>query len=246
MNKQTAPILVTFALTDESRGLLRLLSHPIRLAPHDHLSPVEGEFSGRPVVILFTGVGDSAACQRRLTAALESKRPHGDLAISAGYAGALAPALHVSDLLLGQNHSDPALLATARTVLEADSPQIGALSTQPVAAETVAAKPSWATLYATTQALGVDMETAWIAAACAQVGIPLLSLRVISDAADQPFPVPNHILFDLVRQRPRLVALPCYLLTHPSRLGPFVRFVRGLGLARIRLTRGLAKLLASL
>ena len=241
MNQQTTSVLITFALTDESRALIRLVSNPVRLAPGDHLSPVEGELSGRPIVILHTGAGDSAACQRRLSDLLVSKHPR--LAISAGYAGGLAPALRVADLLLGQNYSDPTLLATVQTTLAADSLHTGALSTQPVAAETVAAK---AALHASTHALGVDMETAWIAAACAQAGVPLLSLRVISDAADRDFPVPNRILYDLVRQRPRFVALPLYLLTHPARIGPFIAFVRGVGRARARLTHGLAKLLDSL
>ena len=76
--------------------------------------------------------------------------------------------------------------------------------------------------------------------------MPLLSLRVISDAAGQSFPVPNAVLFDAVRQRPRYVALPAWLLLHPWRIAPFVRFVRGLGPARARLGRALDQLLAYL
>ena len=234
MNKPDAPILVTFALPDESRDLVRLLSHPVRLAPRDHLSPVAGRLSGQPIVILHTGVGHSAACQRRLRAFLETASPR--LAISAGYAGGLAPALRVGDLLLGENHSDPALLATARSTLHADPPHVGALLTQPTAAETVAAK---STLHAETSALAVDMETAWIAAVCAEHRLPLLSLRVISDAADQPFPVPGHVLFDAARQRPRYFALPLHLLVHPTRILPFIRFVEALPAARACLTRAL-------
>ncbi|MBE7157305.1 MAG: hypothetical protein INR62_02505 [Rhodospirillales bacterium] len=241
MNRQAAPLLVTFALTDESRAFIRLLSNPVRLAPHDHLSPVSGELSGRPVIVLHTGAGDSAACQHRLTAMLESKRPR--LVISSGYAGGLDPALRVGDLLLAQNRSDPTLSAAVQTNLDPDSLFNGALSTQPAAAETVAAK---AALHASTGALGVDMETVWIAAACVRAGIPLVSLRVISDAADRDFPVPNRILYDLTRQRPRFVALPLYLLTHPTRIRAFIDFVRGLNHARAQLTRSLARLIMAL
>ena len=90
------------------------------------------------------------------------------------------------------------------------------------------------------------METAWIAEACVRAGVPLLALRVVSDAAGQSFPVPNAVLFDAVRQRPRYVALPMWLLLHPWRIAAFVRFVRGLGPARTRLGRALGRLLTQL
>ena len=240
MNEPTAPFLVTFALPDESRDFVRLLADPLRLAPRDHLSPVAGKLCGHPVVVLHTGVGHAAACQHRLAAMLETGPFRA--AISSGYAGGLAMDLRVADLLLGENHSDPGLLDAARAALRADSPHVGTLLTQPVAAETVAAKSA---LHADTRALAVDMETAWIASACAAANLPLLSLRVISDAADQPFPVPGHILFDAARQRPRYFALPLYLLLHPARVLPFVRFVRALPAARARLTRALTHLLQS-
>ena len=75
-------------------------------------------------------------------------------------------------------------------------------------------------------------------------GAPLLSLRVISDAAGQDFPVPNRVLYDAVRQRPRYVLLPLWLAAHPGRIVPFARFVRALTPARERLTRALRTVLA--
>ena len=111
-------------------------------------------------------------------------------------------------------------------------------------AATAAAKSA---LAAETGALAVDMETAWIAGSARRRGVPMLSLRVISDAAGQDFPVPGGILFDAVRQRPRYVALPAWLLAHP---GAGSRrswaFVRGLGPARERLTRALRLLVTHL
>ena len=56
--------------------------------------------------------------------------------------------------------------------------------------------------------------------------------------------MPVRILFDARRQRPRYVALPVWLLCHPGRIGAFVRFVRGVGVAQRRLTVALKKLLA--
>lgn len=241
MNNVPTSILVTFALPDESRDFVRLLASAQRSDPRDPLSSVVGELSGQRVVVLHTGVGDSLPSRQRLDNALQTAHPR--YIISAGYAGGLGPALRTGDLLLGENHSNPALLAAARATLAEDPPHVGTLLTQTVVAETAADK---AALHASTGASGVDMETAWIGEICAGAGVPLLSLRVISDAADLSFPVPGHILFDAVRQRPRYLALPLYLLTHPLRIAPFVRFVRGLSPARARLTRALGTLVASL
>ncbi len=158
--------------------------------------------------------------------------------IVSGFAGALRPGLAVGDLVLGENHSDPALLGSARGSLAGEPLHVGHLHTEPSAVETAAAK---AAMFAATGALAVDMETAWVAAAGARAGVPTLSLRVISDAADQDFPVPGGVMFDPVRQRPRYVSLPVYLALHPGRVGPFARFVRGLGPARARLAGALER-----
>ena len=221
-SRMPRPVLVTFALPDESRAFV---------AASDR----------GPVVTWHTGVGDSPDARRRLGDLLDADEPR--LVISAGYAGALRPDLRVGDLVLAENVSDPGLLAAARGLLADEPCHVGALLTQPNAAETAAAKSA---LHAATGALAVDMETAWIAGACARAGVPLLSLRVVSDAAGQSFPVPNAVLFDAVRQRPRYIALPVWLLLHPWRIRAFVGFVRGLGPARTRLGQALRLLLAHL
>ena len=163
--------------------------------------------------------------------------------ISAGYAGGLSPKLRVGDLVLGRNHSDPGLLNAARLLLENERPQVGTILTRATTLEAAADK---AALHAATGALAVDMETAWIAEVCAEFGVPLLSLRVVSDAAEQSFPVPAHILFDAARQRPRYLALPLWLLAHPASIGPFAAFVQALGPARARLTRAIQHLVPHL
>jgi adenosylhomocysteine nucleosidase len=145
--------------------------------------------------------------------------------------------------VLGENFSDARLAASARRLLQGEELHPGIITCQDRVAATAAAKSS---LAAGTGALAVDMETGWIAAVCAEAGVPMLSLRAISDAAGQDFPVPPHFLFDAVRQRPRYLALPAWLLAHPGRIAPFVRFVRGLGPARARLARALRRLAAGL
>ena len=237
-------VLVTFALPDESRAFTRRLrTRRIVGDPKSHLPLVLGECSGRQVAVAHTGVGDGSACRERLDLALQGaggafRRPA--LVVSSGYAGALRPGIAVGDLILGVNFSAAALMTSANFLLRDWRLHRGALTTQPRVAETPAEKTR---LAAASGALAVDMETGWIAAACAQASVPMLSLRVVSDAAEQAFPAPGDILFDVARQRPRYVALPLWLLLHPGRIAPFVRFVRGLAPAQATLARALEHLL---
>lgn len=247
MNDPAAPgtVLFCFAVPDESRSFTRVLKKRRATRgddPHP-LPTVCGEIGNRPVMVAHTGVGDTATARAYFEHLLTGTIPPPRVVISAGYAGALQPDLAVGNLVLGKNHSLPALLEAAHICLTCESPRVGVLLTELTAVETAKDK---AALYATTGALAVDMETAWIAELCAQAGVPLLSLRVISDAADQDFPVPGRVLYDAVRQRPRYLALPAWLAAHPGRIAPFARFVRGLGPARATLTRALVKVLADL
>ncbi len=239
-------VLVTFALPDESRALAKRLVGKRAVAPAGRLPLFAGECAGRQVALVHTGVGDSAACRERLDFALRgADEGIGKVAlvVSSGYTGALQPGLAVGDLILGENLSNPGLAANAARLLAGWPLHSGALTTQPRVAETPAQK---AALASETGALAVDMESGWIAAACAQAAIPMLCLRVVSDGSDQAFPAPGDILFDVARQRPRYVALPLWLLLHPRRIQPFVRFVRGLAPAQANLARALEHLLANL
>ena len=243
----TGSVIVTFALPDESRAFTSRLGQRRVERSERHFPVVLGECSGRSVAVVHTGVGDSAGCRQRLEFALEGAGgligTPPVLVISSGYAGALQPGLAVGDLILGENLSTPSLVANAARLLSDRRLHQGALTTQPRIAETPAAKLK---LAAETGALAVDMETGWIAAACARLGVPVLSLRVVSDASDQAFPAPGDVLFDLARQRPRYVALPLWLLAHPAKIRPFARFVRGLAPAQANLAQALEHLLAYL
>ena len=238
-------VLVCFAVPDESRLFTQGLENRrvVRGDGRHPLPTVFGHIGSRSVVVAHTGIGDSAKAREHVERRLAETIPSPEVVISAGYAGALHPKLLVGDLILGENHSSPTLLEKARPSLTADGILTGVLLTEPAAAETASHKRA---LYDATGALAVDMETAWIAQACATAGVPMLSLRVISDASDQDFPVPGRVLYDAVRQRPRYLALPAWLAMHPAQIAPFVRFVRGLGPARQRLTRALQTMLAHL
>jgi hypothetical protein len=97
----------------------------------------------------------------------------------------------------------------------------------------------------TTGAAAADMETEFIARACAERGIPLLSLRVISDTPRKPFPAPAKVLFDIDRQRTSVENLALYLLQHPSAIPRLIAFARRIAQAREILAKAIVSILQS-
>ena len=197
---------------------------------HDLRRALKSEIASGRVLIAHTGIG-TAAAEKCVSALLAEHRPR--WLLSAGYAGALDPAMAHGELFLATNFTSPELLNRSNA-------RRGILTTQPHAAETPAQKCA---LARETGAQAVDMETSAIARVCAAHGIPLLSLRAISDTAAAEIPVPFHLSYDLTRQRPRLAALLAFLAQNPSRILPFTRFVRGLTPARAAMTAALLAIL---
>jgi adenosylhomocysteine nucleosidase len=232
-------IVVIFALPEESQDLHRALRDTV-VGDGWTRGFLSGAKDAEEIRVTHTGVGFASAAAKTAKL-LSGDRPR--VVISSGFAGGLDPQLKVSDLLLATNFSAPGLVALCRTFTgDRRVPVFGWLTSQATAVESVADK---AALADETGAHAVDMETEPIAAACSAAGVPLLSVRAISDAASQPLPVPFEHWFDLARQRPRPVALVSYLARHPSRIAPFARFVRGLPSARLALTGYLVDLLGS-
>ncbi len=226
-------IAFTFALPEESQDFVKLLPDRRCVGARDFVGKI-GEIE---VLVAHTGVGLTSAAER-VRELLETHSP--TQLITAGYAGGLDPKLRIGDLVFSTNFSTPALLEFAHAQFAA-TPRVhfGGLTSQSVVADSIAAKTR---LSRESSALAVDMETAAIAAECAAANVPLLSVRVISDAAGDPLPVPMERWFDLQKQRPRILSLLTFLVTHPSRIAPFTRFVRALAPARHRLTETLSAL----
>jgi nucleoside phosphorylase len=215
------PVIVTFALPQESSDF--------RLA-------MEGKWD-RAIRIEHIGVGPEAAARNiRRVLALEKPR----LVICTGFAGGLDPRLAPADLVVAENLSTAEALVRARSQI---GPHVvlGTVLSRATAIETVADKTA---LHRETGAHAVDMESETVAAACRAAGVPLLAVRTISDPAGAPLPVPFGEWFDLQRQCPRPFGLVKYLLFHPTQIGPFARFVRGLAPARRALAEFLIQFLA--
>ena len=228
-------VAITFALPAESSDFLGLLD--VNATPKAPGESIRGQIHGRPVALLHTGVGEKS-CRRKIGNFLR-QQPFKYL-ISAGFAGALNQELRVGNLLLSENFSSSELLASPQLDLAAEGVFLGKLATVPGIIDAKAERDRWAT---ESGAAAVDMETEFIAAACASHRVPMLSLRAISDTASEPFPAPPGVLFDLDKQKTVFGRLAFYLVTHPGTLPRLQAFRRRIALARRSLTSALDKIL---
>ena len=211
-------IAVTFALAAESSEFLRRLRNRTSVEANG-IRIISGNIADRIVDVLHTGVGEKL-CTQRVGKFLQKHQF--DLLISTGFAGALNDELQPGDLLLAKNFStidlnERGLSFSALPIHRADLSTVSALIDSRDERSRIARKSA---------AAAVDMETEFIARACAQYGVPLLSLRVITDTPRQPFPAPAQILFDIAKQRTRLGSLARFFVMHPQRIPSLVAFAR--------------------
>jgi len=164
-------IAILFALPAESSEFIRLLA---RSASGNGKCPesIHGQIHGRSVAVFHTGVGERS-CRARIESILRDSQFR--YLISTGFAGALDHELKVGDLVVSDNLSSPELLHSPHLDLAANRFVVGKLKTVPKIISSEAERVQWATESA---ALAIDMETEFIAEACAAHKIPLLSLRV--------------------------------------------------------------------
>ena len=228
-------IAITFALPTESSDLRRQL----RETREDGYF-VFGKIDDRSVTILHTGVG-AKNCGERVEALLHKTRPR--LVISSGFAGAVTDDLSVGDLILAENFSDQEVLARVERILSARKPGKARLFTSASIVDSVAQRDEIARA---SGAAAVDMETGSIFAVCNAHGVPLLSVRAISDTPNQPFPAPPDVLFDMERQRTNYARLFGYLLRHPSSISRLLGFGREINRTRAKLTGAIVALVEAL
>jgi nucleoside phosphorylase len=227
-------IAITFALPAESAEFLRRLRDKSR-ADRDGIRTIRGNIDDRAVEVLHTGVGENVCRQRmaKFLSATERIRrgehdQHFDYLISAGFAGALNDQLQVGDLLIAKNFST-IWSAENRSSLSSLPIHIADLLTVPALINSGEDRNK---LALTSGAVAVDMETEFIARACAAHGVPLLSLRVVSDTPKELFPAPTDILFDIERQQTQMLKLATYFFAHPHRVPRLVQFARRIARAR--------------
>jgi adenosylhomocysteine nucleosidase len=180
------------------------------------------------------GVGAAASLAKKL----DDSAPA--LLISAGFAGGLQPGLKVGTLVLGENHSDPHIVSK----LSLDQGwHVGGVSTAEAILERAKDKRF---LGMRTGCLAGDLETAHLANVCFERGIPMLSVRCISDAMEDELPVPANTLLNPKTGRPDPIALFRYLISHPSSVAGFNKLLKNSKTAQDRLAKGLEEILPQL
>jgi len=217
-------IAVTFALPAESSDFLRHLRNQSR-TDRSGIRTIRGTIEDRAVEVFHTGVGEKV-CHQRVAEFLQDQQF--DLLISSGFAGALNDKLQIGDLLLAKNFSTVELTEVGSSfsrlpIHEADLLTVRAL---------IDSNDERNKIVRTSGAAAVDMETEFIARACAEHGIPLLSLRVITDTPPEPFPAPPNVLFDIEQQQTRFLTLATFFLARPNRVPQLIQFARRI--ARVR------------
>lgn len=163
-----------------------------------------------------------------------------DIVISAGFAGGLTPEAQVGDLVIGQNFTDPGLLEKLSGL---PGWRLGDLYTADAIVEISAEKLR---LGASTGAVVADLETAHLAEVCQRRGIPLVSIRCISDAAGDDMPVPADVLMNPLTGRPEPLALFRHLVSKPSCVPAFNALLRNAKTAQSTLARGLDQVVSTL
>ncbi len=232
-------IAITFALSAESSGLVGLLREKKR-ASSSNGKIVYGKIENQSVAILHTGVGRKS-CQLKIDNFLRTEQP--PRLISSGFAGAAREDFQVGDLIVAENFSDRELVSAAQRILANGNVRTAKLFTSTTIVDSIDARNEIAR---TNGADAVDMETEVIAQACSVRGVPMLSLRVISDSLREPFPLPPSILFDMERQRTNAAKLSLYLINHPGALFDLLRFARQITQARRILTDAIITLVSQL
>ena len=227
-------IAVTFALPAESSGFLRQLGNKSR-ADRNGISIVRGTIDHRSIEVIHTGVGENI-CTQRIGRFLENQQF--DFLISAGFAGSLNHELRVNDLLVAKNFSTLDL-KHARSLPNASIRAVNMLT----APGLIDSGEERERIARESGASAVDMETEFIARACATHGIPLLSLRVISDTPRERFPGPSKILFDIERQRTHVQKLATFFLAHPKQIPCLIAFIRRIARARKTLADALVEVI---
>lgn len=211
---------------------------------HGHARCVLGRRGSREVVLVQTGVGPGKAA----AACRDVCRGHAvDLAVSAGLACALVPA-RIGDILVGtdvrmagddRGAADHARWPcagemTAAAMRAAERAGVAAQAGSFVTARRIlwqaAEKQAMADM---TGAIGLDMESAAIAAAAAERAVPFAIIRSVSDLVDESLPVDFNLF---VKPADWLKGVAACVAA-PSSLGGFLRLRAQMQTASDRMSR---------
>ncbi|NLE39346.1 MAG: hypothetical protein GX621_15100 [Pirellulaceae bacterium] len=205
---------IVFALEIEAGGLIDLLAEPVTLRGRGFVVR-RGTLGGRRVAVATSGAGWDHA-RRAAEALIDGHRPR--WIISAGFAGGLSPALArhdivMADSLIEMTGSRFTLdLAVDRSTLS-KGVHVGPLLTTERIVRLAEEKRALGEKHA---ALAVDTETTAVAAVCRDRRVPMLAVRVLTDAVDETLPADVQYLTDQTSHAARLGAALGTVWRRPS------------------------------
>jgi adenosylhomocysteine nucleosidase len=228
---------IIFALGIESGCLEDLLSGSVRIRGSGFFIK-EGGIKRRRVAIVRSGAGLQNAA-RAAEVLIDGHEPQ--IVVSAGFAGALDPALKRGDILLADSVVDSAgEIITLRPALPKPDSPTGANAKNPspnsihnlkaeklarpgvhvgklISLDRVVRQPAEKqSLYQQHHALAVDMETFAVATVCRRRGVPLVSARIILDAASDTLPADVERLLRQKTETARLGAAVAAVWRRPG------------------------------
>jgi len=180
---------IVFALANESGGLEDLLENVVAIRG-EGFTVRRGEWRGRHVAMAVSGAGRQAAA-RAADALILGHRP--PLVISAGFCGALSPDVRRHDIVVADSLAD----ATGNVIqldrsrwpsaLSAPPPEVhvGRLLTADAIVHRAVEKRE---LGERNQSLAVDLESFAVADVCHREGVPVLVIRITTDALADELP----------------------------------------------------------
>jgi adenosylhomocysteine nucleosidase len=220
---QTLRFLILTAVLPEARAIARAFSlSKLRSAASD----AAWEGPGMRLV----NVGPRALRLDRAAAILDEQLPQA--MILAGLAGALDPALKIGDVVMAPPPQGVPALPGVR---------VGTLCT---AQDIIATPAEKARLFQESGCAAVEMEAAAVVPLAARAGVPLLSLRAISDTAGETLDARFLHLVD-PEGRPRAGRAARLVLAHPTKLPELLRLQRATAVALAALTAAIGHLAAS-
>ncbi|MFQ5483292.1 MAG: hypothetical protein ACE5ER_11105 [Nitrospinaceae bacterium] len=253
-------VCILGAVTDEIAGVKQRM-HIEHRHVFDGVPVLEGHWEGYSLLLARTGIGG-----RRARRALQQIMDRFELvlAVSMGYAGATDPDLRVGDLVLADRvlqkslprttGVSPAAAGDARVLDSALINQAMILSCPPgpvlhrgglLTVDRVVTQPrEKRELGAACSVSAIDMETFDLVTSAQEGGVPILSVRAISDAADQELADLTH----LVRENGEVNPLKAgwHVLTHPHDIKQALHLREQTRLATRNLTEFLAQYLRHL
>lgn len=239
-------IAIFGAVKEEIAGIKRAMniSDRVRLGKTD-VWP--GKWGGRNIILVRSGVGKQRAEDSTLQV-IDRFQPKA--LISTGYAGAVQPELNVGDLVIADSIAevngerkyfpDPDWLDRARSIPGSDGIKtvVGGLLTVDTVIHEPAAKRELGRDYSVQ---AVEMETSVIARVAEEKGLPLLSVRAISDSVDQELLDSSSFLGS--DGEISTLKAGWYVLTHPGSIKSALSLRTQTQLATQSMTRFLSDLL---